>query len=55
MGGTYARLVYTWYKIILRMISVLIIFLAVNGEKRNLMKKISKQDSNKTETRQWYF
>ena len=33
MGGEYARLVYTWYKNIFRMIAVLIAFLAVNREK----------------------
>ena len=31
--GTYARLVYTWYKKYFRMIAVLIVFLAVNREK----------------------
>ena len=30
VGDTYARLVYTWYKNIFRMIAVLIIFFAVN-------------------------
>ena len=39
VGGTYARLVYTWYKSIFRMIVVLIVFLALNGEKRNLIKQ----------------
>ena len=33
VGGAYARLVYTWYKNIFHMISVLIVFLAANGEK----------------------
>ena len=45
---------YTWYKNIFRMIAVLIVFLAVNGGKRNLMKTISKQDSEEKETRQCY-
>ena len=40
VGGTYTRLVYTCYKNIFHMISVLIVFLAVN-KKRNPMKKIS--------------
>ena len=47
MGGTYARLVYTWYKNIFHMISVLIVFLAAN-EKSNQMKKYQ----NYTATRQ---
>ena len=54
VGGTYARLVYTWYKNIFYMIAVLIVFLAVKGGGINLMKTISKQDSNETETRQCY-
>ena len=54
VGGTYARLVHTWQKNIFRMIALLIVFLAVNGEKMNLMKKISKQDSAEIETRQCY-
>ena len=33
VGGKYARLVYTWYKNIFRMISVLIVFLAANEKK----------------------
>ena len=53
IGGTYARLVYTWYKNIFHIIAVLIVFLAAN-EKRNMMKNISNQDSNETETRQCY-
>ena len=40
VGGKYARLVYTWYKSIFRMISVLIVFHA--AKKKNLMKTISK-------------
>ena len=32
VGGTYARLVCTWYKIIFRMIVVLIVFIAANKE-----------------------
>ena len=44
----YTRLVYNWYKNILRIIAVLIVFLAVNGKKRNMMKKISKQDIDAT-------
>ena len=46
VGGTYARLVYIWYKNIFCMIAVLIVFHAVNKRKRNLMKTISKRDSN---------
>ena len=42
VGGTYARLVYTWYKHIFRVIAVLIVFLDVNGKKRNLIKIIPK-------------
>ena len=30
VGGTYARLVYTWYKNIFHIIAVLIVFLAAN-------------------------
>ena len=52
MGGTYARLVYTWYKNISHMTAVLIVFLAVNENKRNLMKTMSKRDSDERETRQ---
>ena len=37
------------------MISVLIIFLAANGERMSLMKTISKQDSVEIETRQCYY
>ena len=48
VGGTYAKLVYTWYKNIFRMIEVLILFYAANGAKMNLMKK----NHNKTGTRQ---
>ena len=33
VGGTYARLVYNWYKNIFRMIAVLIVFHAANGGK----------------------
>ena len=33
VGGLYARLVYTWYKNIFRMIAVLVVFLAVNKKK----------------------
>ena len=33
VGGTYARLVYTWYKNIFRMIAVLIVFHAANKKK----------------------
>ena len=33
IGGTYARLVYTWYKNIFHVIAVLIVFLAVNENK----------------------
>ena len=32
---TYARLVYTWYKNIFRMIAVLIVFIAVNKKKES--------------------
>ena len=45
-GGTYARLVYIWYKHIFRMIAVMIVFHAANGDKRNLTKTISKRDSD---------
>ena len=45
--GKYARLMYTRYKNISRMIAVLIVFFAVN-EKRNLMKK----NQNETVKRQ---
>ena len=48
IGGTYSRLVYTWYKNIFRMISVLIAFLAENEKKVNMIKTISKLDSNET-------
>ena len=34
VGGTYARLVYIWYKIIFRMIAVLTVFHAVNEKKK---------------------
>ena len=54
VGGTYARLLYTWYKNIFRLISVPIVFLAVRGGERNLMKTISKRDSDKTKTIQCY-
>ena len=40
VGGTYARLVYTCYKIIFRMIAVLIVFDAANK------KKIESVDNN---------
>ena len=43
---------YNWYKNIFHMIAVLIFFLAASGGERNLIKKISKQNINKTETRQ---
>ena len=52
VGGTYARLVYTWYKNIFHIISVLIVFIAANGGKGNVIKSISKRDINETETRQ---
>ena len=42
LGGTYARLVYTWYKNVFHMIAVLISFLAANGNKWNIIKTISK-------------
>ena len=35
VGGTYARLVYTWYKNIFRMIAVLKILLAANKKKES--------------------
>ena len=34
------------------MIAVLIVFLAANGKKRNLMQTISKRDSDETDMRQ---
>ena len=34
VGGTYARLVYIWYKNIFRMVAVLIFFHAANEEKK---------------------
>ena len=34
IGVTYARLVYTWYKNILYMIAVLIVYLAANDKKQ---------------------
>ena len=34
VGGKYARLFYTWSKNIFHMIAVLIVFLAVNGGKK---------------------
>ena len=37
-GGTYARLVYTWYKNIVHVIAVLIVSFAANKTRRNLMK-----------------
>ena len=43
--GKYARLVYTWYKNIFCMIAVLIVFLAVNEEKKEY-------DENNIKTRQ---
>ena len=52
IGGTYARLLYTWYTNIFHMIAVLIIFLSV-GEK-NVMKTISKRDIDDTDKRQCY-
>ena len=54
VGGTYARLVYTWYKNIFCTIAVLIVFFAVNRKKSDLMKTIPKQDSDKIETRECY-
>ena len=39
---------------IFHMIAVLIVFLAVNRGERNLMKTISKRDSDETETRYSY-
>ena len=45
VGGTYARLVYTWCKNIFHMIAVLIVFLDVNGEKKE-------SDKNNTKMRQ---
>ena len=53
VGGTCARLVYTWYKNIFRMIAVLIVFL-LWAKKSNMTKTISKRDSSETETRQCY-
>ena len=44
VGGTYARLVYSWYQNIFHVISVMIVFHAANGKKR--MKTILKQDRN---------
>ena len=38
VGYTYASLVYTWYKIIFRMIAVLIVFLAANRGKKEYYK-----------------
>ena len=52
--GTYARLVYNWYKNIFCTIAVLIVFFAVNGKNRNLMKTISKRESDETEMIQCY-
>ena len=52
VGGTYAKLVYTWYKNMFHVIAVLIAFLAANGKEMNIMKKISKRDSDETETKQ---
>ena len=34
VGGTYARLVYTWYKNVFCMISVLMVYLAANKKKQ---------------------
>ena len=34
VGGTYERLVYTWYKNVFRMIALLIVFLEANKKKR---------------------
>ena len=43
VGGTYARLVYSWYQNIFHMITILIVF---HVAKKNTMKTILKQDSN---------
>ena len=51
---TYAMLVCTWYKNIFHTIAVLIVSLSANGKKKNLMKTISKRDSDETETRHCY-
>ena len=51
--GTYARLVYTWYKNIFHIFAELIFFLAANEKEKNVMTEISKQDSYKTEMRQF--
>ena len=53
VGNKYVRLVYTWYKNIFRMIAVLIEFFAVN-KNNNLMKKISKIDSDRKERIECY-
>ena len=52
VGGTYERLVCTWYKNIFYMIAILIVYLAENNKNRNEMTTISKRDSNETETSQ---
>ena len=49
--GTYARLVYTWYKNIFRMIAVMIVFLAVNEKKEydeNSIKTRQRRDRDET-------
>ena len=51
VGGTYVRLVYTWYKNIFRMIAVLIVFVAANEKKEcdeNNIKTRQQQDRDKT-------
>ena len=51
VGGTYAGLVYTWYKNIFYMIAVLIVFLSVNEKKEcdeNNIKTRQQQDRDKT-------
>ena len=45
VGGTYARLVYAWYKNIFHMIAVLIVFLAENKKRE--------YDKNNIKTKQW--
>ena len=52
LEGTYARLVYTWYKNIFYMIAALIVYLAEKYKNRNQMTTISKRDSDDTEMRQ---
>ena len=53
VGGTYARLVYSWYQNIFHMIAVLIVFHAANEKKQN-ENNIKTIQQLKTETRNFF-